>query len=227
MAIAFQAADSNITDFSTVSSVTYSFANAGDALAVMFLSNGTTDPVSGVTFNGDSLTRTVTKETSEGGSFRAYMYHMVAPDVTTANVVISASGQLFLNLTTAQSYTGAAQTGQPDSIGSTTNDASTSVVTSCTVVAANSWMVSFAYNNASDCAASTGVTSRATASYSGDSVAYGRSGDSNGPLSAGANSQTYTFSSSKNVMVAATFAPDLGGGGVIRDARMLSLIGVG
>jgi hypothetical protein len=97
------------------------------------------DDITGVTYNGVAMEFVGKRFADELVSRGTYLYQLEAPASGSNNVVVSSTSAHYL-LAGAVSYTGAAQSGQPDN--STTNlsaDTATSLTTSLTTVADNCW----------------------------------------------------------------------------------------
>lgn len=179
------------------SSTTWSHTVSGSdtILFVGFHILSTSDLATGVTFNGDALTRI---NTQVGSSERAYLYYMVAPDDGAHNIVVSFSSSIE-NQTAAASYTGAAQSGQPDAnnTGSGANPLNISVTT----VADNAWPVIFARNTGANVTAESGTTFRGGANSL-------NMGDSNADITpAGSTSLGFNQAAGENIGCMASFAP--------------------
>ncbi len=118
--------------------------------------------VTGVTYNSVAMTQigTTSSQGSSSGNQTTSLWYLIAPATGHNNVVISTSGSPFAIVSGSVSYTGANQTGQPDSytVGSTTN--TTDYALSTTVVAANCWLIIASKNDGGIPGAGTGTTSR-------------------------------------------------------------------
>jgi hypothetical protein len=218
MAIAFDAAtDGGVV---TATSLTWSHTCTGSNLILLVGFNGSsaggTDDITGVTYNGVSMTLAAKKDPT-GGDRILYVYYLIGPATGAHNVVISASSSHNLS-GGAVSYTGALQSGQPDN--TTTNvevsSSSKTLTTSLTTVADNCWTVLLegCYDASAGPTAGTGATRRI---FDGNFGAWGLF-DSNGLIHpAGSYSMTTNRSADPfglliaHVMV--SIAPDTGGGG--------------
>jgi hypothetical protein len=189
MAIAFDASSS--TSFSgvgaaskTLSSVTVA---TGGVLFVIVGWNSTgtaaTSDITGVTYNGVAMTQAVPVASTAWGSS---IWYLLAPATGAAHSVVVTSGSANVNqlAISAQSYTGADTSSQPDSFGSNsaTNNGGTFAV-STTVVASNCWLIA-GYASADDGAptANTHLTRRELPAQQF------ASGDSNGTVGTGSQS---------------------------------------
>lgn len=112
------------------------------------------DDITGATYAGVSMTL-ISKTFVLADRYR-YLFYLVAPATGANNVVISSSTSGFI-AGNSLSYTGANQSGQPDSFAvNQATAASLTVITS--VVASNCWMVMVAGVGGASPAASTGST---------------------------------------------------------------------
>lgn len=159
------------------------------------------DNFTSVTYNGVALTQIA--KVNNGLAIWGALYYLVAPSTGTNNIVVTVSASAFLGAG-GVSYTGAKQSGQPDA--STTNTGSgTSLTTSVTTVADNSWAILQAQNANDTITASTGSTLRSDHSF-GFGVVF----DSNGAKTpAGSTSMTFNGSSGTQSAVMASFAPSV------------------
>lgn len=130
-------------------SLTISHANAGNLMVVGIGTNGTTDQISGVTYNSVVMTRINTVSNASGSGLRAYLYYLLAPTVGTANIVISATGSIFIQAE-AVTYTGAKQTGQPDASATNTASSSTTCANTLTTIADNAIHIAWYYVDAAN-----------------------------------------------------------------------------
>ena len=136
-------ATSNSGAKSSVSSYSWSHTCTG-ANGILVVGDSHYNPfgdktVTGITFNADALTPIRSDVT---GNVRTSLYFMVAPDTGgeyTVAVTLSASVNGAIG--GAISYTGAAQTGQPDANNGANNSTGTTAATTVTTIADNSWAV--------------------------------------------------------------------------------------
>ena len=160
MAIAY---DSSVDGGSTTgSSMTFAFNNvAGDYLFVGVVGDTALDDVTGVTYNGVSLTQVGSSIIA--ASRYSYLFSLASPATGSHNVVISAGSSHFL-IGAAASWSGT-NLGALDAHNSGVSSGAVSTyTTSITTVADNCWAVfiSFGFNNdLSPPAAGTGLTRRA------------------------------------------------------------------
>lgn len=133
MAIALDtSAQNNTTSFS------YTCTGSNLVLVVAVLGD-TTDTLTGITYNGVSLS--FVQKFQYPGDRWVYLYQLTNP--ATGSHTLATSGNTFSHIYAA-SYTGCAQSGQPDSSNSG-NSTTTTPTLATTVVAANCWMVGFIY----------------------------------------------------------------------------------
>lgn len=202
MAIARDSSLANYKGTSSTSS-TFSFTNtAGDTMYVGTYAGSSTDIVTGVTYNGVSLTKIASKQL--GTSQWIGIWYLKSPATGANNIVISASSSADIEGQVI-TYTGGNTTTQPDSFNSSST--SGNITTSTTVVDTGCWLVSNARS------ASTGPMNASTGvGFTVTGASAFRMGDSNGTVSTGSQSQTYT-GSGNSAMVIASIKPAGGGGG--------------
>lgn len=137
-----------------------------------------------------------------GSGWIEYFYILAAPATGTNTVAVVATGTAGIGGASA-SYTGAAQTGQPDAFNTLfeTNAASGNHTVSVNVVAANSWIVSSCYLLLAVPDGNVNNTLRSDLLYDGIS-------DTNGPIAAGAYSVGYHWSAiDTHTIFAVSIAP--------------------
>lgn len=162
------------------------------------------DSLTGVTYNGDALTLVDKSLNTVDADRYTYLYYMIAPDTGAHNVVVSVSETAAIT-GVSQSYTGAHQSGQPDSFNDNSVNSASSITTSTTTVQDNSWLVSVCtVKNIGLAEAGTGTTRRNTASP------VTSMGDSNGAKTpAGSHSMQWVRAEGGEnfTVVLASFAP--------------------
>lgn len=145
---------------------------------------GSTVVVTGITFNGIAMT---SAGTAIYGGNTQYLYYLFSPSSGTNNISVTFIGGNSDVDVHASSYSGVSQSGFPDASSFTTSNIGSPLVYTLTT-GANAWMFSTGRNTSQGpLNASTGVTTRGTLG-----VGYLNMGDSNGPLTAGSNSMTWT-----------------------------------
>lgn len=185
---------------------TYSHTTSGSD-RILFVSIFTQGSVTGVTYNGVAMTElgTTSYSTPTGVS---YLFMLVNPASGANNVVVTHSGSFTASV--AASYTGAKQTDQPDAAAVTNTTGAgtaTSLSTTITTVADNSWLVtSTATESGSALTAGAGAFLRQT----GSNIAVALF-DTNGAVTpAGVTSMTVDAASATEIcMVTASFAPSV------------------
>jgi hypothetical protein len=195
MAIAFDSSASGAG--TSTSPLVFSHTCTGSNL-ILFVSIGWgANSVTAVTYNGVALTKIAGQ--AQTGVSGTDLYYLINPATGANNVSISFSSSGLQAV--SASYTGAKQSGQPDSfnVGNTTGATSLTVAT--TVVAANCWLVGGFAASAGTIAAGTGTTQRQ--SIAGPSFI----GDSNGTVATGSQSLQATDSSVNWAGIVASIAP--------------------
>lgn len=144
-----------------------------------------TDTVTGVTYGGVAMTL-IAKSTYPGaGRKGTSLFYLIAPTSGTNNIVITASSGSVGGA--GISYTGAKQTGQPDSSNTKAQGSSEATMAiATTVVASNCWEIATSCDNQGS--GGTGLNGAVVKQTSGQGMIFG---DSNAIVSTG--SQTITF----------------------------------
>ena len=160
MAIAFDATAHGVAN--PGSSLTYAHTCTGSNLLLFVGIEGdsTNDIITGVTYNSVAMTRVDALPATTSGNRWFYLYYLVGPATGANNVVVSASSSIFISAVSA-SYTGAQQSGVPDSSNKGGATTGTSLSISTTTVADNCWVVGY-MNGAAAASASGGTTIRGT-----------------------------------------------------------------
>ena len=188
-AIAFDVASEAKDNSGSVSSITYSHTITGSNPILVVVSQAYSQTFSGATYNGTAMTLVSLARYSTSNVYGA-LWIMQAPPTGANNVVVTLNGTTAGNKQFAihsMSYTGAAQTGQPDSFGTNTAEGSsvTTFTVTTTVVNSNTWLVGGASEEAGDIAAG---SAGAGTTYRG-AVQFNQWGaDSNGTVATGARS---------------------------------------
>ncbi len=116
-------------------------AASGNNIAVAYVWNQqVTDTITGVTYNGSTMTKVDAANTGTG----TYASCFILPNVDTGtndNVVASRSNSINAINMVVVTYTGAAQTGQPDNHTTSSTAAATSLAGTLITVADNSWLL--------------------------------------------------------------------------------------
>lgn len=202
MAIAFDTATNG--GFASGTSRTFSHTCSGSnrILFVHCGHNASSDIITGVTYNGVSMTQIAT--VSPTANRREYLFYLIAPATGANNVVITASGStsIFGN---AASYTGVKQSDQPDN-STTATSSTTPSETTLTTVADNCWTILCTVMDSSvEPTASTNSTKRIQNGTFTDAVIF----DSNGAVTpAGSFTMTLTHPGTDQLSrIMASFAP--------------------
>lgn len=190
----------------TGTSLTFSHTNTAGNLLVVTCGVPASDLITGVTYNGTSLTL-VDKIASPAPDGRwCYMFYLVNPATGAHNVVVSSSSSDFL-YANAASYTGAKTTGQPEASATGTTSSSTSSTATVTTTATDAWTVATFRTNDGAFPTVTSSPSGAVVRRTGDSA--GALYDSNGGVgSGGSKTITVTYGGNRYYgWVIASFAP--------------------
>lgn len=166
---------------------------------------------SAVTYNGVSMTRIRHDDNGAGNSRGSEIWYLINPATGTHAVDITISqdvggGSYTGSDAHAVSFTGAKQSGVPDSQNGEGEAAATSHTTPTTTVANNSWIVSMFNGGSDDGATPTSpmVASSVTNNTGNHTGALGYQG----PVSpAGATNSTWTVTSDTSAMSVVSFAP--------------------
>ncbi len=214
MAIAFDAATNGGT---TGGNNSFSHTCSGSDRILYVVAFGDTvqldatgNKMSGTIYGSDLMTELARLPENNGASPTTdrwcYLFQLVNPASGSNTVlVVCSSGAVGA---VAASYTGAAQTSQPDAQGSNYGS-STTATDSTTVVAASSWIVSAVKENQGWTVTPTNGTERVASAANGLHLI-----DSNGTVATGARTIGGTGSPSGDwVVLSASFAPVGGGGG--------------
>ena len=208
-AIAFDNSSSVFTNSAT--SLTWSHTTTGSELVLLvFTMSASARTVNSVTYNGTNMTSV----NSSGGNQEIHGYILTAPSTGANNVVVTMDASTYI-YPVAGSYTGAAQSGQPDA-NNTNNQTTTSITTTLTTVADNSWTVLGAR------AATNGDTNAGTGSTEREAnTGYTQLYDSNSDLTpAGSHSMTVTAGLSQAITTSMiSIAPALDERRIIRTTQ--------
>lgn len=186
------------------SSETYAHTNGASAnyMTVTILRNDDTttaaDDVTGVTYNGVSMTQLGKYNTSTQEPGVLYIYGLANPATGSNNVVISLTGSTGSRAySVTNSYTGVAATGQPDA-SNTGTTVGTSLTVSVTTVDDNAWLIGAMGVNSGGVTQSAGTgTVLRGAVTTGDNLG---SYDANSPTSpAGSDSLVMNSSASRTM----------------------------
>lgn len=141
MAIALNTAVNGLSITSTSLTWNHTCTGSNMVLVVGVIIQSTSDFVTGVTYNGVAMTRATTAVTPSGPARRQYLYTLVAPATgSSLAIVVSLSSSINVGGMSV-SYTGCAQTGQPDESNSNVVQAANSITASVASQATGSWIV--------------------------------------------------------------------------------------
>lgn len=156
MPIAFDAATNGGS--ATTTSLTFAHTTSGSdrVLIVNAVVEQGADDITDISYNGVPMTRV---DFGNQGGFTVYMYILVAPALGTNNVVVTLNTNIFV-AANAISYTGCAQTGQPDNFTKQLTNSNTTQTTSLVTVVDNCWTVLSSCGYTLPPVAGTGSTSR-------------------------------------------------------------------
>ena len=170
-------------------------------LAYASPSGGTTDIVTGVTYNGVAMTRVDSLVSTQIPAVH-YLYILPGAATGTHNVVISTSASSY-QTADAWSYTGCAQSGQPDNhaTGIQTTD-QTSVTLTTTVNTPNSWLAAWQNNYRNGNAITPGANTTSRSAVGSFNVL-----DTNGAQAAGSQSMTDTYTTDRAGWLLVSIAP--------------------
>lgn len=156
--------------------------------------------INSVTWNGVNATF-IGRETNAAVNERIETWYILSPAAGVTNVVISRTGSTNSLQGRAAYYTGVKQSGQPDASVTKIQASGTTLTTTLTTVADNSWTVLTARNDIGNFAASTNTTFR-----SGLNQFHA---DNNANITpAGSYSMSVTLTDTESYSVMASFAPE-------------------
>lgn len=214
MAIAYDTTTTSA--YSPATSVTWSHTCTGSDRILFVAAYVGTSNTTTATYNGVSMTaiNSLAMTGAAAGQF-IKLFYLVAPASGANNCVVSVTaGDLY---GFASSFTGAAQTGQPDSNNTGESSSTASLSVSTTTVADNSWLVGISYTgNTPSAGANTTIRGGTTVLKMIDS--------NSAQTPAGSYSLTVTQTASFAGIAMASFSPAGGGGATY---RRKALLGVG
>jgi len=127
-----------------------------------FINGHSTDNITGVTYGGTAMAR-YSIGTFVSGVGIPYLYCLLNPPSGSQSIVITQTAGIESSFACTASYTGVAQSGQPDATATpNTCTACTALTTSLTTIADNSWAFAFEGNSIGAPTAGAGTTARAT-----------------------------------------------------------------
>lgn len=200
MAIAFDASTQGTAGVTSPQTYSHTCTGSDLILYVHIYTVGTGNQVTGVTYNGVSMTSVGSIDLSTFG--RTYLYRLVNPASGANNVVITYSGSQVYGVSVATSYTGALQSGGTF-VSNTAVDATPDVSVVLTPNSSGNW-IAMAMGN--DGAAPFGGGGSASVRQIGSNVAI-IAYDTNGGVS-GSTTMTATMVGGNNLsVVAESFEP--------------------
>ena len=201
--IAFDAAGNSGTTYwpSPTSNSTLSFTTSGTnrvllvGVATYIHTGDSAVTADSVTYNSVSMTKIASiagLADSEGAYQETSLWQLVAPATGSNSISVTLSGSAPYSEISAISYTGVDQTNPIDSYntgqsGSSGGDPTTSIVLSDTVVGSNRWLVGYIWSRGGTPAVVTGTTQRTA-----NAALFSTIGDSNGTVSTGSQSLSWT-----------------------------------
>ena len=198
------ATDATSNGSASATTVTVSHTCTGDD-GILFVGcwiQNSTDQMTSVTYNGVAMTQI--GKINNAGTDSTYLYYLIAPATGANDIVMTKSGT-DLGYVIGSSYTGASQTGQPDASTTNTGATVTSLTTSVTTVADNTWTVLMMKASDSTNSAGTGTTLRIDGPGNDQTGIY----DSNGAITpAGSTSLQTTAGTNRSwAHIMASFSP--------------------
>ena len=189
MAIAFDSVLQTVTHTpAPVSPVVDSFTNtAGTYMQVGICERGATtaDRVTGVTYNGVSMTQVAKQDTTAANGYD-YVYELVSPATGANNISVSFSVGVTDIRVGAVSYTGVSVASQANATGTVAS--SNSWTGTVTTVNADNWITGWVFNDVTDNAATAPSVQRSTTPNNDPGFL-----DSNQTFSVGSNSISGTI----------------------------------
>ena len=186
----------------TANNLTWAHTCTGSNLILIVGVSNEGNDTTGVTYNSVALTAgpNIAPTSGNGG---AKIWYLINPATGANNIVVSRTGTTGGMSSTAASYTGAKQSGQPDSSNTGSVTPGTQLTISTTVVASNCWLVMWTDTSAAGETAGTGTTLRQAGSDGSDMW------DSNGTVGTGAQSLQINATSGNLVGAIISIAPSV------------------
>ena len=203
MSIAPDAVSGSFVNPGTSHTQAHTCSGANRALWVNVVGADVTDLITGATYAGVPMTL-VSK--GRGNGRWNYLFLLLAPATGTNNIVVTASASSYIEIN-GSSYTGVAQTGQPEAFAQNmASGSATSRSQSVTTLTDNSWVVGSVMGQSGSITAGAATTLRNT-SLVGALV------DSGGPVTpAGARALAVNAGSNELTLIVAAMAPAGAGG---------------
>lgn len=166
MAIAFDLESQVTTGSATSHTLSHTITGSNPILHVGVFVSGGGDFVTGVTWDGSSMTFLQKVISGPGSTGSIYVYELANPATGTKNVVVSLSSAKVCRIH-AISHTDTNASGQPDTSSAVASVSSgTSITGSTTTLADNCWTIMFARNDSGTYSAGAGTTLRGSATSS-------------------------------------------------------------
>jgi len=162
-AIAFDASSNGSANTPTTLTVAHTVTGSNTILVVHLLYHNSSETITGITYNGVSMTNAVSVTNPANTNYRDSKWYLVNPTTGTHNIVATWSSAIadYAELL-GTSYTGVAQSGTIISgTATSTGNAQTSLTHNVTNTVANSWILtSFKASQAGTFTPGTGQTAR-------------------------------------------------------------------
>lgn len=204
MAISFDAASTISFVAATSASTTHTCTGTNRILFINAWQIGPVEIVTSVTYNGVGLTKVAFVANTDRG---AGLWCLVNPATGANTLTINASLSSGIQ-GAAASYTGAKQTGVPDSSNTRASASGSPATVSTTTVADNSWLVAAFVNDTGNISAGTSTTIRAP----GGSTTFGIYDSNAAKTPAGSFALATTNGGGNTAAVIASFAPVVASG---------------
>lgn len=162
-----------------------------------FQSSGSSDTVTGVTYNGIGMTQVSSVQVPSNAGYWLSLWYSLAPATGSHTVAVSLSSNNLICYAIAQSYTGVKQATPIDVSGSSTATA-TSISNTLTTAVSNDWAV--AAVQATDSTLSAGAATTLRKASAVNTATF----DSNANLAPGSNTLTANLSASRNMAMIMT-----------------------
>ncbi len=216
MAIAFDAVSSGGGSGATSETFSHTCSGTNRLLFVGGFNQEASSTITGVTYDGEALTEIASSSQTNNS---VSLWYLIAPATGANDVVVTRSSSTDALIGVAVSYTGAKQSGVPDSDNTGGSSSGSSLTISTTTVEDNCWITGIFRNEVAVNSAGSNTTMRNSSSIA--------MGDTNADQSpAGSYSIGTTWSGSgRNVGVVASFAP--APAAVTTVVRNLMTLGVG
>lgn len=203
MAIALDATSAGANGATSSLSVSHT-CTGSDRILFVFVETEPNGRLTGVTYAGQAMTLLASVTDLGFSNAELFLYYIVAPATGANNIVASLNASTNVHMAAA-SYTGASQTGVPDSQAVLSENVSASQTLTTTVVAANSWLVGVTINGNAAAVAGANTVIRSTQPAWNNMALI----DSNGAQASGSRSMAITWGGvpTTNAGIIVSFAP--------------------